>query len=99
MRPTEKDIYDQARNTLIRLQKHGINSKTSKVGLLKMVREILGHQVTGKPLQILTLFCQLYPVVEPRQSVSDGSRPYMMDRAMTRSMLRCKDLPIQIGVN
>jgi hypothetical protein len=99
MTRTEKDIYDQVRNTLIRLQKNNINSKTSKIGLLKMVREILGHQVSGEPLQILTLFCQLYPVVEPRQSVSDGSRPYMMDRALTRAMLRCKDLPTQIGIN
>ena len=95
----DQPVYDKARNILIRIHKLNGSTPTPKSKIIRLVRDILGDKVSGEPVQILTLFCQMHPVVEPRQSVIDNARTYTLDRAMTRAMLRCKDMPTQIGIN
>jgi hypothetical protein len=94
-----KQQYIVAKNILIRLEVKGIRERAAFSKVLIAVQSMLGNQVSGSPDQVLRLFISQYSSSAGDGKPTNTPRTYTLDRAMTRSMLRCKEHPVQIGIN
>jgi hypothetical protein len=95
-----KQQYIVAKNILIRLEVKGISERTVFSKVLIAVQSMLGNQVSGSPDHVLRLFItQHTSTTATTRPATTSPRAYTLDRAMTRSMLRCKEHPVQIGIN